>query len=105
MTQTITFDGYELTLLKASYEIDNTLAVRANTSEGESYAVFTVNLELPPDILEHNEQFFDINLYKGEELLELLIKEKIVEKLGFKLRSGFVVYPLVRWNLEQENNK
>ena len=97
MTKTISFDDEELILEKASYAYDDSLAVVAKTIDGESYAVLTVNLDFPA--LGNNEQFFDINLYKGLELLDLLIAEGVLEKTGFEQQSGFVKYPLVRWNL------
>ena len=98
MVRTINFDGYVLILEKTSYEHDNSLAVHAKTDEGESYAVLTVNLDFP--LYSNSDQFFDINLYKGQEIMELLVKEKIIQLIGFELQSGFVTYPLVHWNLE-----
>lgn len=96
MSKTITFDGNQLTLTKTTYAHDQSLAVAAETQSKELYAVLTVNLEFP---VFDNSQFFDINMYKGKELLELLEKEGIVEKTGMELRSGFVNYPMVTWNL------
>lgn len=96
MSKIITFDSKQLVLTKTTYTHDQSLAVAAETQSKELYAVLTVNLDFP---VFENSQFFDINLYKGEELLELLIKEGIVEKTGMELRSGFVNYPMVTWKL------
>lgn len=96
MNKTITFDGERLVLTKMTYTHDQSLAVAAETQSKELYAVLTVNLDFP---VFDNSQFFDINLYKGKDLLELLVKEGIVEKTGMELRSGFVNYPMVTWNL------
>lgn len=96
MNRIITFDGKQLVLTRTTYTHDQSLAVAAETQSKELYAVLTVNLDFP---VFENSQFFDINLYKGEELLELLINKGIVEKTGMELRSGFVNYPMVTWNL------
>jgi len=96
MNKTINFDGYTLILKKTSYEHDGSLAVTATTKEHELYAALTVNLPFPAL---KNQQFFNINLYKGEELFQLLIADGIVKKTGFEYQSGFVTYPMVKWNL------
>ena len=102
MVKIISFDGEELLLRKESYEHDKTLAITAESPDGEPYANFTVNLDVP--FLGHNEQFFNINMFKGKEILELLIAESIVVTTGYESQSGFVTYPLVKWNFEEENN-
>lgn len=96
MIKTINFDGKPLVLTRTTYTHDQSLAVAAETKSKELYAVLTVNLDFP---VFDNSQFFDINLYKGKDLLELLVKEGIVEKTGLELRNGFVTYPMVTWNL------
>lgn len=96
MIKTINFDGKTLVLTRTTYTHDQSLAVAAETQSKELYAVLTVNLDFP---VFDNSQFFDINLYKGKDLLELLVKEGIVEKTGLELRNGFVTYPMVTWNL------
>ena len=87
MHRIITFDGKQLVLTRTTYPHDQSLAVAAETQNKELYAVLTVNLDFP---VFDNSQFFDINLYKGKDLLELLVKEGIVEKTGLELRSGFI---------------
>lgn len=99
MNKTINFDGYILILKKTSYEHDGSLAVSATTKEHELYATLTVNLPFPTF---KNQQFFNINLYKGEELLQLLIAEGIVKQTNFEFQSGIVTYPMVKWNLGED---
>lgn len=94
--RTIEFEGYKLKLVKGSYAHDGTLAVTADTDKGETYGVLTVNLDTP---FGPEEQFFDINMYKGDELYQILIEQDIIKPTNFHVTSGFVTYPLVTWNL------
>lgn len=96
MSKIINFDGEQLILTKTTYTHNQSLAVVAETQNEELYSILTANLDIP---VFSNHQFFDINLRNGKELLELLIREEIVERTGFELRSGFVTYPMVTWNL------
>lgn len=93
----IDFDGEVLTLVPAKYEIDDSLAVQA-WGDWEPYGTLTVNLG-EEDLPEHY-AYFNINMYRGPELLEVLENASIINGTQKTKKSGFVTYPLVRWNLE-----
>ena len=85
--------------LVASYYNQN-LAIRLWTDEGEPWATLTVNLdERLYDELGEEYAFVDINNFPEAE--EFIAKYGIGESLHMYKTSGYVRYPLYKFNLDK----
>ena len=63
----------------------------------EPYTVLTVNLECEPAFALPDKAFIDIN--NNPEAMEFLLSNSLAEDTGYRRRSGWVNYPMVKLNL------
>ena len=94
-------EEYELTFRKTSYANNKSLAVEVMCqTKGEPYeepfGMLTVNLAKPPQSGEGC-AYLDTN-NMPEDLLEMLEEVHIFERTEVYQRSGFCIYPEVRFN-------
>ena len=66
---------------------------------GEAYTVLTVNLEDFPAFGIPDKAFVDIN--NNPEAMDFLIRYNLAEDTGYRRRSGWVEYPMVKLNLPE----
>ena len=93
------FYGTNIRLVKSKYQYTDSLAILAYTEDGELYTVVT---KCFPDFYLWEEQdlaFIDINNNPGIE--EFLINNSIAKSLHFGFDSGFVSYPLYKFDLNK----
>lgn len=89
-------EKYDINIMRSTYRDNNNTAVIAELSNGEPFAVFTVNLD---DDLPENMAYLDTNNVRG--VLEFMIENNLAEDTGKTGTSGFCTYPLVRLNLDK----
>lgn len=93
---------YNLYFKAERYNANDTLAVDAyDAKDNEWFGTITVNLSDPRQI-EKNHAFFDINNF-GKRFLDQLVAHGLAEmhKDGYTRTSGWVEYPLVKWNTKK----
>lgn len=91
--------GEEIYLVRSTYNATGSLAVIAYTKNGEAFTVLT---KCFPDFYLYEEQdlaFIDINNNPGIE--GFLIKYNIATPLHYGLDSGYVSYPLYKFDLSK----
>ena len=91
--------GTNVHLVRSSYLATEGLAVIAYTENSEVHTVLTVCL---PDFYLYEEKdlaFVDINNNPGIE--QFLIKNNLAKPLHFGLDSGYVCYPLYKFDLSK----
>ena len=78
------------------YAYTNNLAIRLVTKDGEPWATLTVNLDvkLPPDYA-----YVDINNFDDASVF--IEENGLGEWTGGIKQSGFVIYPLYKFDLEK----
>ena len=78
------------------YASTNNLAIRLVTTTGEPWSTLTVNLDikLPPDYA-----YVDVNNDPGAKAF--ISNNKLGEWTGGVRQSGFVVYPLYKFDLDR----
>lgn len=91
----IKFNGEEFTIEVSHYFNNNNLALIMHGSE-EPYAVITVNLG---PLFDPTMAFVDIN--KFPEAINIIKEYNLGEDTGITRVSGFCVYPLYKFNLEE----
>ena len=93
---------YTLSFKTEKYSTNNTLAVDAyDAKDNEWFGTVTVNLSDPRQI-EKDHAFFDINNF-GKRFLDQIVAHGLAEmpKDGYTRGSGWVEYPLVKWNTKK----
>ena len=88
--------SYDLELFRTTYANNNNLAVIALIAGTKEHAgTITVNISnMSPTLA-----CIDTNNMPG--IFETLIKEGIVEDIGYVMESGYCTYPIARFDLEQ----
>lgn len=86
-------------LVRAIYVANEGLCVIAYTKDGEEYAVLTKSFPEFPFFGEKDLAFIDVNNYPGIE--GFLDKYDIAKSLHFGIDSGFVTYPLYKFDLSK----
>lgn len=91
----IKFNGEEFTIEVSHYFNNNNLALVMQGKE-ETYAIITVNLG---PLFDPTMAFVDIN--KFPEAIKIIKDYNLGEDTGITRVSGFCVYPLYKFNLEE----
>lgn len=92
------YGDYTVTLEKREYYNGN-LAIRMITEDDEVFATMTVNLGEEDDVLPKDQAYLDVN--NLPEIEEFVVKNKLAEPMEIVMQSGYVVYPLYKFNLEE----
>lgn len=88
-------ETYTIRLIISVYGYNNRTAILAETTEGEPFATFTVNLD-DGRILDNDLVYLDTNNVPGVE--EFFIENGLAVKTDRVQRSGYCTYPMVRLN-------
>lgn len=92
------YGDYTVTLEKREYYNGN-LAIRMITEDDEVFATMTVNLGEEDDVLPKDQAYLDVN--NLPEIEDFVVKNKLAEPMEIVRQSGYVVYPLYKFNLEE----
>lgn len=92
------YGDYTVTLEKREYYNGN-LAIRMITEDEEVFATMTVNLGEEDDVLPKDQAYLDVN--NLPEIEDFVVKNKLAEPMEIVRQSGYVVYPLYKFNLEE----
>ena len=92
------YGDYTVTLEKREYYNGN-LAIRMITEDDEVFATMTVNLGEEEDVLPKDQAYLDVN--NLPEIEDFVVKNKLAEPMEIVRQSGYVVYPLYKFNLEE----
>lgn len=100
-TINIMLDGEEITglhffITEYATMFEN-LAVLLVDDDGEFWSDVTVNL--PGYLVEENEAFVNVNAYS--DVVGMLEKYEIAKPTGVKVNSGFVTYPLYKFDMDK----
>lgn len=101
-------DTYEVAPVIERYEMNGALAIELYELNGEDFGTLTVNLPfaVKPSAYDNFEfAFVDVNLFKEENLKKLINDKMGTFFEGYKAKSGFVDYPLVKFDLTKLNTE
>ena len=95
------FRGVKVTLEKAEYQNNGTLALNLKTLDGEEYAVATVNLNHP--LQSESRAFLDENNYPG--IGKWIEQHHLGLPMGVLAASGYCRYPLYTLFTDEFNER
>ena len=96
-TINIMLDGEEITGLHFFITEYATMFENLAVDDGEFWSDVTVNL--PGYLVEENEAFVNVNAYS--DVVGMLEKYDIAKPTGVKVNSGFVTYPLYKFDMDK----
>ena len=95
--RTVQFKDWRCVLYLASYSDGNTALSMYDTEDGSAIACVSLNLvPVEPELLDDRALIYLKDYSENEGMLDLLIKEGIVERAGRYRQSGYIEAPLVR---------
>ena len=97
--RTFRYHGKEFRLVTGFYPNGWPVLSLESPDNGELYTVLTVNLEDSPAFGIPDQAFIDIN--NNPEAMDFLIRYNLAEDTGYRRRSGWVEYPMVKLNLPE----
>lgn len=94
------YEDVEVRIQRAKYQNNDNLYLGLVDDNGLPFSNVTVNLgiKLPYDMA-----FVDVNM--GAEIIDFIRENELGEFMGCTQRSGFVDYPLFRFNVEAISEK
>ena len=92
----INYKGQILDLDIVRYSTGKRIAIQAYTKTKEPYDVLlTVNL--PAYDADYGYEYIFLNTNHMPDIEKVLEQEGLIENTGYKVWSGYCVYPVVRW--------
>lgn len=95
--KTFPYHGRHLSIAPEMYHNGWLALCLKDPKTDEPYTVLTVNLEYEPAFALPDKAFIDIN--NNPEAMEFLLSNSLAEDTGYRRRSGWVNYPMVKLNL------
>lgn len=88
---------FELHIFRTHYIDNGRLAIGANTTLGEPFGLFTININDGP--LAENEAYIDTN--NMPNAVDFLVNNGLAERTNRVGKSGFCTYPVVKIFLDK----
>ena len=96
----LTFEAWgeenEVIVTRTKYPYNNNLAITAVMTTGEPFGTFTTNTDV---VLPENLAAVDIN--NMPFIMKVLTENGLAKDTGMRIRSGFVEYPVMKFNLDK----
>lgn len=91
----INYKGQILDLEVLKYNNSDRIAIQAYTKTKEPFDVLTVNL--PAYDADYGFEYIFLNTNHMPDIEKVLEQAEMIENTGYKVWSGYCVYPVVRW--------